>query len=148
MGARVGGVATGAGRLVLAASDQFMNESGIAAVAIVRRYLDGDEHRLVVVHDELDLPPGVVRVKVGGGTAGHNGLRSIEQHLKSLEFCRVRIGIGKPLGREGGVDHVLGRPGRKEAELLALGEELAVSALEMIVNDGVDKAMTEINQRR
>ena len=76
-----------------------MNDSGLAGRALVGRYLDGDPTRLVVIHDELDLPTGTVRVKIGGGTAGHNGLRSLDNHLKSLDFCRVRIGIGKPPGR-------------------------------------------------
>ena len=62
----------------------------------MRRYVAPRPDRLIVVHDELDLEPGVVRIEVGGGTAGHNGLRSIEAHLHSLAFVRVRIGIGKP----------------------------------------------------
>ena len=62
-----------------------------------------------MVHDELDLPPGVVRVKVGGGLAGNNGLRSITQHLKTQDYVRVRIGIGKPPSKERGADHVLSR---------------------------------------
>ena len=63
----------------------------------------------MIVHDELDLPPAVLRVKVGGGLAGHNGLRSIKQHLHSDEFLRVRIGVGKPPSKEHGADHVLSR---------------------------------------
>ena len=68
---------------------------------------------MVVVHDELDLPPGRVKVKIGGGIAGHNGLRSIQAHLHSPDFVRVRIGIGKPPGRRSGADHVLRRPSRQ-----------------------------------
>ena len=70
----------------------------------------------MVVHDELDLPPGRVKVKEGGGTAGHNGLESIRAHLHSGAFVRVRIGIGKPPGRQEGADYVLRRPGKAERE--------------------------------
>lgn len=145
---RLGGANIDGKRIVLAVAETFMNDSGLAAAAIITRYLDGDATRLVVVHDELDLAPGVVRIKVGGGTAGHNGLRSIEQHAKRLDFCRIRIGIGKPQGREQGARHVLSRPSRAEAELLQLGIELAADAAELVVSEGVDRAMTTVNARQ
>ena len=126
-----------------------MNDSGRAAAVIIDRYIDGDATKLVVVHDELDLAPGVVKIKVGGGTAGHNGLRSIEQHAKRLDFSRIRIGVGKPHGREHGAKHVLSRPSNKaEAELLALGIELAADAAGLIVSEGLDRAMTTVNARQ
>ena len=78
----------------------FMNESGNAVGPLARRYEVVDPLKIIIVHDELDLAPGVVRVKVGGGLAGHNGLRSITQHLKSQDFVRVRIGVGKLRGVE------------------------------------------------
>ncbi|MEX2626460.1 MAG: aminoacyl-tRNA hydrolase, partial [Ilumatobacteraceae bacterium] len=84
------------GRVVLAFPLTFMNESGQAAGALARRYGVDDPAHVIVVHDELDLPPGTVRVKSGGGLAGHNGLRSIAQHLHTQDFLRVRIGVGKP----------------------------------------------------
>ena len=91
-----------------------MNDSGRAVAPLVRRYGIADLTRLVVVHDELDLPLGTVRVKAGGGLAGHNGLRSIKAHLHSDAFTRVRIGIGKPPGgKEHGADHVLRPPSRR-----------------------------------
>jgi PTH1 family peptidyl-tRNA hydrolase len=144
---RVGSVTAGNKRIVLAVAETFMNDSGLAASALVGRYLDGDVTRLVVVHDELDLAPGVVRIKVGGGTAGHNGLRSIEQHIKRLDFVRVRIGIGKPSSREHGARHVLSKPSKADAELVALGVALAADAVEMIVEEGVERAMTSVNAR-
>lgn len=124
-----------------------MNESGVAVGTLVRRFARGEVGRLVVVHDELDLPPGVVRVKTGGGTAGHNGLRSIESHLHSLDFVRVRIGIGKPRSREQGADHVLSRPGRSERDALAVAVELAADAVESLLANGPDAAMNEVNGR-
>ena len=88
-----------------------MNDSGRAVAPLVRRFGIEDLARLVVVHDELDLPRRPLQVKAGGGLAGHNGLQSIKAHLHSDDFTRVRIGIGKPPGgREQGVDHVLRAP--------------------------------------
>jgi PTH1 family peptidyl-tRNA hydrolase len=135
-------------RVVFAIAETFMNDSGLAATGVVSRFLDGDAARLVVVHDELDLPPGTVRIKIGGGTAGHNGLRSIEQHLKRLDFCRVRIGIGKPPSRDRGASHVLSKPARAESELISLGVELAADAVELIIGEGGDQAMTSVNARQ
>jgi peptidyl-tRNA hydrolase, PTH1 family len=146
--ARVAAVEADGRRVVFAIAETYMNESGLAAQGVVSRFLDGDATHLLVVHDELDLAPGVVRVKVGGGTAGHNGLRSINQHLKRLDFCRVRIGIGKPPSREHGVSHVLAKPARAEAELVALGIELAADAVELIISEGPDQAMTTVNARQ
>jgi PTH1 family peptidyl-tRNA hydrolase len=125
-----------------------MNDSGLAVVALVRRFRIDDLERLVVVHDELDLPPGRVKVKRGGGTAGNNGLRSIHSHLHDPGYVRVRIGIGKPPGRRSGADHVLRRPGAKERELLEVAVEAAADAVEQIAEVGVDAAMTEVNADR
>ena len=94
----------------------FMNDSGQAVGALVRRYGIEDPHHVVIVHDELDLPPTTVRIKAGGGLAGHNGLRSIVAHLGNQDFLRVRIGVGKPPSKERGADHVLSRLPTKERE--------------------------------
>lgn len=135
-------------RVVLAVPVTYMNDSGLAVVALVRRFRIDDLERLVVVHDELDLPPGRVKVKRGGGTAGNNGLRSIHSHLHDPGYVRVRIGIGKPPGRRSGADHVLRRPGAKERELLEVAVEAAADAVEQIAEVGVDAAMTEVNADR
>ena len=82
-------------RLALAIPLTYMNDSGQAVALLARRYGVETDH-LVIVHDELDLPTAVLRVKAGGGLAGHNGLRSIKSHLHSDEFLRVRIGVDKP----------------------------------------------------
>lgn len=133
-------------RVALAVPATFVNESGQATQALVHRY--GTEvSRLVVVHDELDLPTGELRVKAGGGLAGHNGLRSIKQHLHDDGFVRVRIGIGKPARADRGADHVLNRFSKRErAEIdVALGG--AADAVELIVDEGVDAAMNRFNAR-
>lgn len=139
----------GPARVVLAIPTTYMNDSGRAVVPLCRRYGIDDPTRVVVVHDELDLPPGTVKVKAGGGLAGNNGLRSVSAHLHTNDFLRVRIGVGKPPGgAERGVDHVLSRPGRAEAELLDVAAAEAADAVERIVADGVDAAMAEVNRRR
>jgi PTH1 family peptidyl-tRNA hydrolase len=135
------------GAVVLAVPSTFMNDSGVAVGALLRRYHIEDLDQLVIVHDELDLPVGAVRVKLGGGIAGHNGLRSIETHAHGLGFCRVRIGIGRPPGRMHGADYVLRRPPPLERELLDVALEQAADAIERIVRDGADAAMNVVNQR-
>jgi PTH1 family peptidyl-tRNA hydrolase len=96
----------------------------------------------VIVHDELDLPPGTVRLKSGGGLAGHNGLRSIATHLHSQDFLRVRIGVGKPPSAAQGASHVLRRPPRAVRELLEQAVETAADSVERIAADGIDAAMS------
>ena len=116
-------------------------------VALAKRFdLLDDLRRIVVVHDELDLPPGRLKVKLGGGLAGNNGLRSIKSHLHDDGFARVRIGVGKPPGRLEGADHVLRRPGKRERTELDVTIERAADAVEMIVRDGIDAAMGLYNQ--
>ncbi len=133
------------GLVALAVPSTYMNDSGLAVAALVRRFGVADVGRLVVVHDELDLPAGRVKVKAGGGTAGHNGLRSIHAHLHDTGYVRVRIGIGKPPGRQSGADFVLRRPGVAERTLLDVAVERAADAVESIVAEGVDAAMTRFN---
>ena len=131
--------------LALAIPVTYMNDSGIALVELTRRYSVADAEHLVVVHDELDLPVGSVRVKTGGGTAGHNGLRSIAERLGTLDFIRIRIGIGKPPGRMPGADYVLRRPTLAEAPLLQSAIELAADAAELIFDRGIAAAMDKVN---
>lgn len=130
---------------LLAKPMTYVNNSGQAVGPLARRFDIGDVERIVVVHDELDLPPGVVRVKVGGGLAGHNGLRSITQHLKSQEFVRVRIGVGKPPSKERGGEHVLSKVPASERSLLDEAVVRAADATELILKHGADTAMQQTN---
>ena len=132
-------------RLALAFPQTYMNDSGLAVAALVRRYGIDDLTNLVIVHDELDLPPGRIQVKLGGGLAGHNGLRSIKAHLKSDAFARVRIGVGKPPSKDAGAGHVLSRPGKTEREELRITVEEAADAVEAILSDGIEGAMNRFN---
>jgi PTH1 family peptidyl-tRNA hydrolase len=142
------GEVTRAGRrLALAFPQTFYNESGNAALLLTRRYGIDDPHLVVVVHDELDLPPGTIRVKLGGGLAGNNGLKSIKAHLKTDDFVRIRLGVGKPPGSMQGADHVLRPPGKAERVELDIAIREAADAVELLAADGVDAAMNRYNTR-
>lgn len=139
-------VRVGAARMALAFPQTYYNDSGLAVTALVRRHAVEDLHRLVIVHDELDLPPGRLKVKVGGGLAGNNGLKSIVAHLHTQDFVRVRIGVGKPPGRQRGADHVLRRPGQTERVALDTAIEEAADAVELMLGDGLERAMERYNR--
>jgi len=137
-------VNVGGKRLALAIPTTYMNDSGAAVQALVRRYGVTPE-QVVIVHDELDLPVAVLKLKAGGGLAGHNGLRSIKAHLKTDEFLRVRIGVGKPQSKEHGVDHVLNKFAKRERAEIEVTLEQAADAVEAILADGIDAAMNRFN---
>jgi PTH1 family peptidyl-tRNA hydrolase len=137
----------GSCRAVGAFPTTWMNESGRAVASLVRRYGLEDWAQLVVLHDELDLLPGRIKVKLGGGLAGHNGLRSITAHLHTQDYARIRIGVGRPPGGPGrGADWVLSKvPSVQRAEL-DVACELAADAVEVIAADGIEAAMQRFNQ--
>ncbi len=132
-------------RVVLAFPITFMNDSGQAVSALVRRYRIESPEQIIVIQDELDLPPGELKIKAGGGLAGHNGLRSITQHLKSQDYLRVRIGVGKPEHKDVGKGHVLSKVPKAERELLDIRIIDAADATELIIARGVDAAMQRYN---
>ncbi len=134
-------------RVALAVPLTFMNDSGLAVASLVRRF-GVDTGELVVVHDELDLPLAALRVKEGGGLAGHNGLRSIRAHLHSTDFLRIRIGIGKPPHQDRGVDHVLSRFSKRDRAEVDVTIEQAADAVEVIATEGVAAAMNRFNADR
>jgi peptidyl-tRNA hydrolase, PTH1 family len=134
-------VTLGGRRVALAVPTTYMNDSGSSVRALATRYRVAEAAAIVIVHDELDLPPGTVRLKAGGGLAGHNGLRSVESHLHSSDFLRVRIGVGKPPSAAQGASHVLRRPPKSVRELLGASVQTAADAVERIAADGMDAAM-------
>lgn len=143
----VGEASVGGRRMALAIPLTYMNESGNAVAPLARRY-GVEPERIVIVHDELDLEPGVLKLKAGGGLAGNNGLRSIKAHLKTDAFLRIRIGVGKPKSKEHGVDHVLSRMGKRARADFDVTLAEAADAVEMILIDGVEAAMNRFNTRR
>ena len=142
--ARVDQVRVGSSLVALAIPLTYMNDSGLAVSALARRY-GVEPEQIVVVQDELDLPVGTLKVKSGGGLAGHNGLRSIKSHLHSDAFLRVRIGVGKPVSKAQGVDHVLKKFSKRERTEIDVVLEEAADAVETIVRDGVEAAMNGVN---
>jgi PTH1 family peptidyl-tRNA hydrolase len=145
MQARAALVTMGESKVALAVPTTYMNDSGAAVRVLARRFGVDEPASIVVVHDELDLPPGTVRVKVGGGLAGHNGLRSLQSHLHTTDFVRVRIGVGKPASAQQGANHVLGRPPKAVRTVLEVAVQTAADAVERIAGDGVDEAMKWCN---
>jgi PTH1 family peptidyl-tRNA hydrolase len=135
------------GLVTLAVPTTFMNESGAALASLLRRTSLEDLTRLVVVHDELDLEPGRIQLKVGGGLAGHNGLRSIATTLRTREFARLRIGIGKPPSKEQGADYVLQRATGARREARVADVALAADALEAVMDHGFEEAQRRVNGR-
>lgn len=134
-------------RVVLAFPQTYMNDSGIAVSALAKWHDIDDVTRIVIVHDELDLEVGRLKLKEGGGLAGNNGLKSVKSHLKTDEFLRVRIGIGKPPGKAHGADHVLKKPSKAEQAELDIVIQEAADAVELIIGSGMAAAMNAVNAR-
>lgn len=145
-GARTAAVRVGDTDVILSKPESFMNVSGNAVSRLVDTY-DVPLEQLIVVHDDIDLPQGVVRVKAGGGHGGHNGLRSVHERLGSGEYLRVRIGVGRPPGRQDPADYVLEPMSRAAAEALGDAVLLGVRAVVHVIERGVDSAMREFNTR-
>jgi len=123
-------------RVVLAKPRSYMNVSG-GPVAALARFYKVEPGALIVLHDELDLPYGTIRVKQGGGEGGHNGLRSISSAIGSKDYLRVRFGIGRPPGRMDPADFVLRDFSSAERADLGVGVHEAADAAEMLVSDGL-----------
>jgi peptidyl-tRNA hydrolase, PTH1 family len=143
--ALIGAGRLGAEQVVLAKPRTYMNESGKAAASLLREFY-GSPGDLIVIHDELDLPLGAVRVKIGGGHGGHNGLRSIIEALAG-DFVRVRIGIGRPLPSEDAADYVLSPFLAEERKAAAEAAVRAAEAVRVILAEGAAKAMNLFNQK-
>lgn len=131
-------------RLGLVKSRSFMNETG-GPVSGLLGYYKISPDRLVVVHDELDIDPGQLRVKLGGGDNGHNGLRSIRKSLGSGDFYRVRVGVGRPPGRQDPADYLLSNFSAREREDLAVEVARAADAVESLVSIGLERTQSSFN---
>ena len=134
-------------RVAVAFPQTFMNNSGESVRLLTRRYGIEDADQLVIVHDELDLDAGRIKIKAGGGLAGHNGLRSITQHLGTTDYVRLRIGIGKPPASQAPRDFVLRKPGKADRVTLDVAVERAADAVEQLLAEGIDATMNTVNRR-
>lgn len=125
----------------------YMNRSG-QSVSSLAKYFKIPQEALLVAHDELDLAPGVVKLKQGGGHAGHNGLRDIISALGGRDFWRLRIGIDHPGNAREVVDYVIGRPSREEVEAIRGGIERVEALMARIVTGEVQQVMNQLHGSR
>ena len=132
-------------KLMLLEPTTFMNASG-RAVAAIAQYYSIEPEAILVAHDEIDLPPGTIRLKRGGGHAGHNGLRDIIPALSSREFARLRIGVGHPGSKEQVVGYVLARAAKTEQQAIEASIDRAAEALDWLLDGDLARAMNEINR--
>ncbi len=130
--------------LILAKPQGFMNTSGGPIKRLCETYKVPADH-VIVLHDELDIDPGTIRVKFGGGHAGHNGLRSICDKLQTREWFRVRIGIGRPPGRMNVADYVLARPRKDDEEAFTAACAVAADAVLYLLQQGLEKTQQKFN---
>lgn len=127
--------------------DTFMNRSGRAASALMS-YYKIPPNRTLVVHDELDMPPGQIKLKRGGGHGGHNGLRDIVAALGSPDFWRLRVGIGHPGNKDLVVDYVLDRAQQAEQQLIDHSLDLASSKLDLLFDGQYERFMNQVHSTR
>lgn len=131
-------------RVVLARPRCYMNETG-GAVKALATFFKVPPERVVAIHDELDLPFDTMRVKLGGGDNGHNGLRSLRSSLGTGDFYRVRVGIGRPPGRQDVADFVLSNYSAREREFVPLQVDRAADAVETLVTEGLATTQQRFN---
>ena len=132
-------------RVVLGRSRSYMNESG-GPVSSLATFFDVDPDHVIVIHDELDIDFGMLRLKLGGGDNGHNGLRSIRQSLDTGDFHRVRVGIGRPQGRQSVHDFVLKPFSSAERKDLPTYVEEAADSVESLITRGLEVTQSAFNR--
>jgi PTH1 family peptidyl-tRNA hydrolase len=142
---RLGPVGAETPRVVLARARSYMNESG-GAVSTLAKFYKVPPERIIAVHDELDIPYGALRIKLGGGDNGHNGLRSMRTSLGTGDFYRVRVGIGRPPGRQDPADFVLSNYSATERKELEINVVEAADAVESLVADGLEQTQQRFNR--
>jgi PTH1 family peptidyl-tRNA hydrolase len=134
-------------KVVLLKPQTFMNLSG-RAVGNLSRYFKFEPEEILVVHDELDFEPGVIRLKKGGGHAGHNGLRDIAANLGSKDFYRLRVGIGRPPGRQSVADYVLSAPSAQDRQLMLEGFEPVYKVIDSLIEGSFEKVMNQLHDKK
>lgn len=122
----------------------YMNASGMAVASLCRFYQCNPE-QILVIHDELDLPPGTIKLKLGGGSGGHNGLKDIITRLGDKDFWRLRIGIGHPGDRAAVVDYVLRPPSKQEAVLIDESISRSLTLCQLLLNGDYMAAMQKLH---
>jgi PTH1 family peptidyl-tRNA hydrolase len=132
-------------RAWLAKSLRFMNESGPSYASTAKKHEIAPDH-VIAVHDEIDIPFGALKVKIGGSTAGHNGLKSLQQALRTPDFLRVRVGVGRPPGRQDPADYVLQPFAKREEADVAILVDAAADAVRALIIEGLAAAQDKHNR--
>ena len=131
-------------QIIIAYPKTYVNRSGAAARSLLNHY-QSETPRLIVITDDINLAPGRIRIRRGGGDGGHNGLKSIIDSLHDTAFPRIRIGVGKPTNGDTQIDHVLGQPDEEELAAIQTATNRAAQAIQTIITQGVETAMNEFN---
>lgn len=134
------------GPLYLLEPQTYMNLSG-KSVAALARFFKIAPHEMLVVHDEIDLQPGQMKLKLGGGVAGHNGLKDLQAQLGSVDFWRLRIGVGHPGNRDEVADWVLRKPSPEQRELIESCVVRSLDALDLLIDGPMERAMMKIHAK-
>ena len=129
----------------IATSTLYMNEAGSAYAGLARKH-EVDPDHVVAVHDEIEIPAGELRLKLGGGSAGHNGLRSLTAGLRTPEYLRVRVGVGRPPGRQDPSDYVLQPIAKRDEAEVAIWADRAADAVTVLITDGLAAAQDRFNK--
>jgi PTH1 family peptidyl-tRNA hydrolase len=130
--------------VILLLPEVYMNQSGLSVQA-VSQYYKIPPAAIAVVHDELDIPAGAIKLKPSGGHGGHNGLRNIIDHLHSKDFFRIRVGVGKPKSKTHGVDYVLSPPNQSDKQAIQQAIETCLSTIPLLVHGEQEKAMLQLH---
>ncbi len=133
-------------KVILAQPLTYMNLSGESVRQLVDYYKIDPQSELIVVYDDIDLNPGMIRVRPKGSPGGHNGMKNIVQHMSSQEFLRVRVGVGAKPKEYDLKDYVLGHFAGEDRKLMDAGIDLAVEAVAMLLTDTIDHAMNKFNK--
>ncbi|MBT2548458.1 aminoacyl-tRNA hydrolase [Arthrobacter sp. ISL-65] len=139
-----GRLGIGGPRVVLAKPGTYMNVSG-GPVSALARFYDVEPSRVVAVHDEIDIPFNTVKLKIGGGEGGHNGLRDMSKALATKDYLRVRVGVGRPPGRMDTADYVLRDFGTAEKKELPFLLDDAADAVELLIREGLTAAQQQFH---
>ncbi len=139
-----GRLSIGGPRVVLARTRGYMNETG-GPVSALMKFYKVPADRVIAVHDELDIPFDTLRIKLGGGDNGHNGLRSLRSSLGTGDFYRVRVGVGRPPGRQQPADFLLSDYSAAERKVLPFQVDRAADAVESLVTRGLERTQNEFN---
>jgi PTH1 family peptidyl-tRNA hydrolase len=139
------GVGSEAPKLIIVKPSTYMNDSG-NAVAPLAKYFNTAPQQIIAIHDELDIPFNAIRVKLGGGDNGHNGLKSLTQSLSTPDYFRIRVGIGRPTTPQDTADYVLDNFSKAERSVVPDLALRACDAIESLVNKGLENTQQNFNQ--